>query len=95
MDDSDSLVTPSREGPPGSFSVLAHRVVRHSELARTMDHRGSGSNRGPGSEGEALLGCELSIPGVPGYRIREEAVYLHRSLMQSGRRPRSEFFPFF
>ena len=27
---------------------------------------------------ETLFGCELSIPGVKGYLVREESVYKHR-----------------
>ena len=58
----------------GTFSVVVHRLVRHAEL-RSRD---------------TLFGCELSIPGVPEYMVREEAVYTHNGF-RAAREPRSEF----
>ena len=48
-------------GEEGTFDVVVHRVVSHSDLP---------------SVAENVFGCELSIPGTD-YSVREESVYRH------------------
>jgi len=45
------------------LDVLVHRIVDRDDLASLT------------RDGDVVLGCEVVIPGVENYRVREEAVY--------------------